>query len=214
MARQYFCWKVHLTFGCGCVEYTQTQHVCGASRDGCRSWVTMKQVDKPCEVHRGRSRALNHHHYPSASYSVSASASASSSLSSPVEGGEGLGTYVLLDSAVVEQPEGLLPSQNKMVERKKSQGGVGFGGYDLEGGCELSRAGVEERYWTRCQPCFGDDSAPRAELREEREGMGENKGQVQEQEQGQWQGQGRRRAEEWAQKGASWEGCYLARRRV
>lgn len=38
MARQYFCWRVCLTFGCGCVEYTPTQHVCGVSRDGCSAW--------------------------------------------------------------------------------------------------------------------------------------------------------------------------------
>lgn len=36
MARQYFCWKVRLTFGCGCVEYTPTTHQCGLDREGCK----------------------------------------------------------------------------------------------------------------------------------------------------------------------------------
>ncbi|SPQ23680.1 ead33028-bbc3-40f1-a987-d29e7433c1d1 [Thermothielavioides terrestris] len=52
MARTYFCWRVCLTFRCGCVEYTATAHRCGPDRDGCNAWVTHKRTDKDCDEHR------------------------------------------------------------------------------------------------------------------------------------------------------------------
>ncbi|KAK4126298.1 hypothetical protein N657DRAFT_632401 [Parathielavia appendiculata] len=52
MTRQYYCWKVCLTFRCGCTEYTPTAHRCGPSREGCNRWLTYKRTDKACEEHR------------------------------------------------------------------------------------------------------------------------------------------------------------------
>ncbi|KAK4043340.1 hypothetical protein C8A01DRAFT_32467 [Parachaetomium inaequale] len=53
MTRQYFCWKVCLTFRCGCSEYTPTAHLCGPDREGCNNWLTYKRTDKDCDEHRG-----------------------------------------------------------------------------------------------------------------------------------------------------------------
>ncbi|KAK0735857.1 hypothetical protein B0T21DRAFT_349298 [Apiosordaria backusii] len=50
--RQYFCWKVSLTFGCGCKEDTATHHVCDSFRTNCSSWVTYKTTNKSCSYHR------------------------------------------------------------------------------------------------------------------------------------------------------------------
>ncbi|KAK4181862.1 hypothetical protein QBC36DRAFT_305907 [Triangularia setosa] len=52
MPRQYFCWKVCLTFGCGCKEDTATHHVCDSFRTNCSSWVTYKTTNKSCSYHR------------------------------------------------------------------------------------------------------------------------------------------------------------------
>ncbi|GAB1318838.1 hypothetical protein MFIFM68171_09048 [Madurella fahalii] len=225
MTRQYFCWKVRLTFGCGCVEYTQTQHVCGPFREGCRTWMTMKRTDKPCEVHRGRNRALNHydghlHHIspfppppppPSSSSSSSLSSAPVSSSLLKGEAREGLGTYVLLDSAALEQREGLLPTQNKKTE-KKSQGGVGVGpgGDGLEGDTRVpGRTRAEEGYWIHCQPRVREDGRWQGEVWKEVVPFGEEG-----EEMGEGHVRGRRRAEEGAQAEGSWEGYYLARRRI
>ncbi|KAK4134413.1 hypothetical protein BT67DRAFT_434465 [Trichocladium antarcticum] len=52
MARQYYCWRVALTYRCGCTETTHTAHSCGPRRDGCTSWQTNRRSDKNCERHR------------------------------------------------------------------------------------------------------------------------------------------------------------------
>ncbi|KAG7287987.1 hypothetical protein NEMBOFW57_007507 [Staphylotrichum longicolle] len=52
MTRQYYCWKVALTFACGCVETTPTTHLCGPDREGCNNWLTYKKTNKACEDHR------------------------------------------------------------------------------------------------------------------------------------------------------------------
>ncbi|KAK3905703.1 hypothetical protein C8A05DRAFT_12509 [Staphylotrichum tortipilum] len=53
MGRPHYCWKVSLTYACGCVTTSPTTHVCGPARDGCNAWLTHKRTDKMCEVHRG-----------------------------------------------------------------------------------------------------------------------------------------------------------------
>ncbi|KAK4100859.1 hypothetical protein N658DRAFT_507528 [Parathielavia hyrcaniae] len=70
MTRQYYCWKVCLTFSCGCTETTPTTHRCGPSREGCNNWMTYKRTDKSCEEHRlldgwgllSNSNDNHHHH--------------------------------------------------------------------------------------------------------------------------------------------------------
>ncbi|KAK4150936.1 hypothetical protein C8A00DRAFT_17591 [Chaetomidium leptoderma] len=56
MAPKYFCWRVSLTFGCGCVETTATAHRCGPAREGCNNWLTHKRTDKDCDEHRAAAR--------------------------------------------------------------------------------------------------------------------------------------------------------------
>ncbi|EAQ88174.1 predicted protein [Chaetomium globosum CBS 148.51] len=52
MTRQYFCWKVSLSFRCGCTELAPIVHRCPPDREGCNSWLTHKRTDKYCETHR------------------------------------------------------------------------------------------------------------------------------------------------------------------
>jgi hypothetical protein len=52
MSRQYFCWKVTLTYRCGCTENTPVAHTCGPKRDGCSSWQTNRRSNKDCDAHR------------------------------------------------------------------------------------------------------------------------------------------------------------------
>ncbi|KAH6856722.1 hypothetical protein B0I37DRAFT_351760 [Chaetomium sp. MPI-CAGE-AT-0009] len=52
MTRQYFCWKVSLTYRCGCTELAPIAHRCPPDREGCNSWLTHKRTDKECEAHR------------------------------------------------------------------------------------------------------------------------------------------------------------------
>ncbi|KAK3940643.1 hypothetical protein QBC46DRAFT_341314 [Diplogelasinospora grovesii] len=51
--QSYYCWMVSLTFRCGCVEYTDTAHVCDVNRgQTCNPWITYRSTDKDCDVHR------------------------------------------------------------------------------------------------------------------------------------------------------------------
>ncbi|KAL2159871.1 hypothetical protein VTH06DRAFT_2004 [Thermothelomyces fergusii] len=52
MARPYYCWRVSLTFGCGCVETTPTTHACGPARAGCNVWMLNRRADRLCARHR------------------------------------------------------------------------------------------------------------------------------------------------------------------
>ena len=52
MPRQHYCWKISLTYSCGCVETTPTTHRCGPSRTGCSSWMSHKTTNKACVAHR------------------------------------------------------------------------------------------------------------------------------------------------------------------
>ena len=52
MPRQHYCWKISLTYSCGCVETTPTTHRCGPSRTGCSSWMSLKTTNKACITHR------------------------------------------------------------------------------------------------------------------------------------------------------------------
>ncbi|KAL2142154.1 hypothetical protein VTI28DRAFT_1487 [Corynascus sepedonium] len=52
MTRQYYCWRIALTFSCGCVETPSTTHACGPERAGCSGWLLKKHIDRPCDAHR------------------------------------------------------------------------------------------------------------------------------------------------------------------
>ena len=49
--RQWYCWRVQITYRCGCIENTSTQHICGPKLK-CNSWLLYKNMDKDCDAHR------------------------------------------------------------------------------------------------------------------------------------------------------------------
>ncbi|KAK4465268.1 hypothetical protein QBC42DRAFT_248833 [Cladorrhinum samala] len=52
MANRHFCWKVNLTFACGCTEVSPTLHSCSTGRQDCNSWISSRSITKNCEYHR------------------------------------------------------------------------------------------------------------------------------------------------------------------
>ncbi|KAK3292330.1 uncharacterized protein B0H64DRAFT_445271 [Chaetomium fimeti] len=79
MTRQYYCWKVSLTYRCGCTQLAPIAHQCPPDREGCNSWLTHKRTDKECEAHRLGFGLTS----SAAASSSSSSSSASSASSSP-----------------------------------------------------------------------------------------------------------------------------------
>lgn len=50
--RQFYCWKVSVTYRCGCVVLSDTHHSCAANREKCSSWTTYRETAKDCDTHR------------------------------------------------------------------------------------------------------------------------------------------------------------------
>ncbi|KAK5651553.1 hypothetical protein OQA88_11918 [Cercophora sp. LCS_1] len=51
--RQYYCWKLHLKYSCGCSSSAATQHVCNENRGiYCHRWMITRSTNKSCESHR------------------------------------------------------------------------------------------------------------------------------------------------------------------
>ncbi|KAH8889690.1 hypothetical protein GQ53DRAFT_747906 [Thozetella sp. PMI_491] len=49
--RQWFCWKVEITYRCGCIETTPTHHGCSPGLK-CNAWIDFKTLEKDCEQHQ------------------------------------------------------------------------------------------------------------------------------------------------------------------
>ncbi|KAK4236360.1 hypothetical protein C8A03DRAFT_35734 [Achaetomium macrosporum] len=82
-----YCWRVVVTFRCGCVESPPTTHLCGPGRQDCDAWVTRENINKDCEGHRlgwGLQQSAS-----SSSFSSSLSSSSSADASRHKEGDSG-----------------------------------------------------------------------------------------------------------------------------
>lgn len=91
MTRKYFCWKVSLSFRCGCTEQAPIVHRCPPDREGCNSWLTHKRTDKMCDAHRAAGWGLAAAgSLPSSSSSSPSPSSSSPSFSSGLDGSDGL----------------------------------------------------------------------------------------------------------------------------
>jgi hypothetical protein len=49
MTAKVFCWKVKVTYRCGCHVTGNTIHICDSTKSNCRAWIDYKHYNRDCE---------------------------------------------------------------------------------------------------------------------------------------------------------------------